>query len=164
MARSTAYWSANLYSDPDRAPQPAAPLRDLPPDSAARFGSIREGIRGLEGVQERVKFIPPSWNWAWEYAVMGRKLCWLHVMDTGIGGTFTLSEDDERQIPMVPKLSSVIERAILNGQRTGPIRWCWIEFTDRRSVDAFLAFMKRKAAWVAATPPDQKIFRRPRAG
>lgn len=139
-------------------------MRDLPPDAAARFRAIRDGIRAFEGVSERVKFIPPNWNWAWEYSCLGRRLCWLHVMETGIGGTFTLSDEDERQLPAGAKLSSIIDQSIRNGQRTGPVRWCWIEFSDRRSIDAFIAFMKRKAAWVAAAPPDPKIFRRSRAG
>ncbi|MEO8295438.1 MAG: hypothetical protein ABI613_07990 [Gemmatimonadota bacterium] len=164
MARSTAYWSANLYQDPETPPRPGSPLRDLPPDSADRFRSLRDGLRQFEGVSERVKFILPVWKWAWEYSFLGRRLCWLHVMETGIGGTFTLSEDDARQARTIAKLSTVIENSIRNGQPTGPVLWCWVEFTHRRSVEAFLSFMIRKASWVAAAPPDSKLFRRPKAG
>lgn len=113
---------------------------------------------------EKVRFIPPTWKWTWEYTYLGRKLCWLHVMETGVGGTFTISDEDERNLPGVTKLAAVIERAIKNSQRTGPVRWCWIEFSDRRSVEAFISFMKRKASWVAAQPLDSRVFRRSRAG
>ena len=138
-------------------------MRDLPPTAAERFRTLRTTLLELEGVTERIKFIRPNWKWTWEYALPNRKLCWLHMMETGIGGTFTLSLDDEREIAGV-KLASVIAEAIRSGQRTGPVLWSWVEFSDRKSIDAFLAFMKRKATWVAATPQDSRIFRRSKAG
>jgi hypothetical protein len=85
-------------------------------------------------------------------------------MDGGIGGTFTLSEDDQRQLSPNTRLAAAIDQSIRNGQRTGPVLWCWIEFTDRRSIEAFLSFMKRKAGWVAATPQEAKVFRKSKAG
>lgn len=162
MPRSTAYWSANLYPDPEREPRPAGPLRDLPALASGRFRTLRDGLLALPEVTERVRFMGVLWCWAWEYGMPGRRLCWLHVMDTGIGGTFTISEE-ERPLLLTPRLSAVIVRAVRDGQRTGPVRWCWVEFGERRTVEAFLGFMKRKAALVRA-PTDARIFGRSKAG
>jgi hypothetical protein len=164
LPRSSAYWSANLYQDPDQEPKRAAPLRDLPEISAARFRALREGLLDLTGITERVRFMGDQWRWAWEYGLPGRRLCWLHVMDTGIGGTYTISDETERGLITVPRLSAVIAKAYRDGQQVGPVRWCWIEFVDRRSVEAFLGFMKKKAAVVRALPPENRIFGRSRAG
>ena len=164
MPRSNAYWSANMYPDAEREPKPAAPLRDLPPLASARFRMLRDGLLGLPEVSERVRFMGTPWRWAWEYGLPGRRLCWLHLMDTGIGGTFTISDDEDRHLLVTPRLSAVIARSIRDGQRTGPVRWCWIEFSERRTVEAFLGFMKRKATLVRATPADARIFGRYKAG
>lgn len=163
MARSTAYWAANFYSDPDIPPRPGAPLRDLPPIASQRFRMLRESLLGIEDVTEKVRFILPNWKWTWEYAVSSRKLCWLHVMETGVAGTFALSDEDERQLERA-KPAGVIVAAVQNGHRTGPVRWCSVDFTDRKSIDAFLGFMRKKAAWVAAAPPESRVFRRRFAG
>jgi hypothetical protein len=163
VARSTAYWTANFYTDPEKQPRPGAPLRDLPPTAALRFRMLREALSQIDGVNEKVRFIPPHWKWTWEYSLPARKLCWLHIMDTGISGTFALSEDDARHLTKA-KPAGVIQYAIQSGQRTGPVTWCTLEFTDRKSIDAFLVFMKKKAAWVVASPPESKVFRRSSAG
>ncbi len=163
MARSTAYWAANFYRDPDEPPRPQAPLRDLPPIAAARFRMLRDTLRSIEGVHEKVRFIRPNWKWAWEYSVPARKLCWLHAMETGVAGTFAITDDDTRHL-VAARPAAVILRAVRDGVRTGPVTWCSLEFTDRRSVDAFLGFMKKKAAWVAAFPPESRVFRGRSAG
>ena len=150
MARSQAYWSANLYAEAGSPPRRGAPLRDLLPALASRFRSLREGLVAISGASEHIRFMGPLWKWAWEYAASGRKLCWLHVLNTGVGGTFTLSRDEESRTLATPKLAGVILRAAQTGHMTGPIRWCGLEFTDRKTVDAFLGFMRRKGAWAEA--------------
>jgi len=164
VPRSTAYWSANMYPDSEAEPRPAAPLRDLPPLASGRFRSLRDGLLALPEVTERVRFMGVQWRWAWEYGLPGRRLCWLHVMDTGIGGTFTVSDDEERHLLLTRRVPAVVARAIRDGQRTGPVRWCWIEFGERRTIESFLGFMKRKAVLVRATPADVRIFGRSKTG
>lgn len=163
MARSTAYWTANFYSDPEEPPRPGAPLRDLPPLAAQRFRMLREALLQIEGVSERVRFVRPNWKWTWEYSVPSRKLCWLHIMETGISGTFTISEEDEYRADRA-KVAGLVLQAIRDGQRTGPVRWCSFEFADRKRIDAFIGFMKKKAAWVAASPQENRPFRRTNTG
>jgi len=163
VARSTAYWAANFYPEPDDPPRPSAPLRDLPPIASQRFRMLRDGLLQIDGVSEKVRFILPNWKWTWEYSVPARKLCWLHVLETGVSGTFTMSEDDERQLDRA-KPAGVIIHSVRDGHRTGPVRWCSVDFADRKSIDGFLGFMRKKAAWVAATPQDSRVFRRKNAG
>lgn len=163
LARSTAYWAANFYCDPDVPPRPGAPLRDLPPLAAQRFRMLREALLEIDGVNEKVRFVLPNWKWTWEYSVLTRKLCWLHVMETGVAGTFAISDEDERQLERV-KPAGIIVTSVRDGQRTGPVRWCSVDFTDRKSIDGFLGFMRKKAAWVAATPQDSRVYRRKNAG
>jgi hypothetical protein len=152
MGRSNAYWRSNLYSDESAEPAPTAPLQDLPSTTAARFDALRKGLLGIEGVSEHVRFMGPTWQWAWEYGIGNRKLCWLHFMRSGIDVTFTLSESEEGRLTQGPKLSGALARAILEGQRTGPVKWCWLELGDRRAADAFLSLARRKAEWLTERP------------
>jgi hypothetical protein len=161
MGRSTAYWASNLYSDPDQEPSPTAPLGDLPATQAARFQVLRNGLLEIKGVIEQVRFMGSKWQWAWEYAVGNRKLCWLHQMRGGVDVTFTLSENEESRLAKGPKVAGALAKSIVEGQRTGPVKWCWLELDDRRSVDAFLSLARRKAAWLAERPA---LRRAPRAG
>ena len=124
---------------------------------------LREGLLQIGGVSEKVRFILPNWKWTWEYSVPARKLCWLHVLDTGVAGTFATSDDDERQLERA-KAAAVILTAVRDGHRTGPVRWCSVDFADRKSIEGFLGFMRKKAAWVAAHPQDSRVFRRSNAG
>jgi hypothetical protein len=163
LARSTSYWSANFYSDPDDPPRPSAPLRDLPPIAAQRFRMLRDTLVEIAGVTERVRFVLPNWKWTWEYSVPARKLCWIHVMETGLAGTFTISDEDARELGRI-KLAAGLRDIIRDGQRTGPVTWCSLEFSDRKTIDGFLGLMKKKAAWVAAHPQESKVFRRNTAG
>jgi hypothetical protein len=73
-------------------------------------------------------------------------------MKNGIDVTFTLSDSDESRLTKGSKLSAVIARSLLEGQRTGPVKWCWLELSDRRSIDAFLSLARRKAEWLAERP------------
>lgn len=159
MGRSNAYWRSNLYVSEIEEPAPTAPLHDLPPSLALRFRALREGLLQIEGVTEQVRFMGPTWRWAWEYGIGNRKLCWLHVMKSGVDVTFTLSESDEGRLAKGPKLAAVVARALVEGQRTGPVKWCWLELGDRRSIDAFLSLARRKAEWIAERPVPRRAPR-----
>jgi hypothetical protein len=161
MGRSSAYWASNLYSDPAEEPSPTAPLRDLPATQAARFRVLRTGLLEIEGVVEQVRFMGQTWQWAWEYGIGNRKLCWLHLMRSSVDVTFTLSENEETRLTKGAKLAGALAKAIVEGQRTGPVRWCWLGLDDRRSVDAFLSLARRKAAWLSERPA---LRRTPRLG
>ena len=153
MGRSATYWATNLYPDMKEPPRPAAPYRDLPMVEAGRFRTLREGVVKLPGVSEHVRFLGPTWRWTWEYGMGQRRLCWLHAMRGGVSTTFTLTQEEEREALRLPKLALPIQTALRYGQRTGPVRWCWLEVGDRKAVDALLTFLRRKAAWMAAMQP-----------
>jgi hypothetical protein len=159
MGRSSAYWTANLYLAEAEEPAATAPLQDLPPTVASRFRALRDGLLQIEGVTEQVRFMGPTWRWAWEYAIGNRKLCWLHLMKNGVDVTFTLSESDESRLAKGPKMAGVLARAVLEGQRTGPVKWCWLELGDRRAIDAFLSLARRKAEWLAQRPTTRRAPR-----
>jgi hypothetical protein len=159
MGRSTAYWTSNLYLSESEEPDPTAPLHDLPAAVASRFKILREGLLRIHGVTEQVRFMGPTWRWAWEYGIGNRKLCWLHLMKTGVDVTFTLSENDESRLGKGPRLAGVVSQALVEGQRTGPVKWCWLELGDRRSIDAFLSLARRKAEWLAERPAPRRAPR-----
>ncbi len=161
--RSSGYWSGNRYTDPAVEPDVAAPLDDLPPSVAERFRALRTGLLALDEVAETVRFMGESWRWAWEYGVGNRKLCWAHFIGDRVTVTFTLSDGEEDRLRRGVRLASVIVRAIDEGQRTGPVKWCWLELDDRRAVDAFLRLAAQKAQWLAERPRPQRSPRaRPR--
>ncbi|MGH7508419.1 MAG: hypothetical protein ACREMZ_02985 [Gemmatimonadales bacterium] len=161
MGRSSAYWTTNLYSDAEEEPSPTAPLSDLPSVQASRFRALRTGLLAINGVTEQVRFMGTKWQWAWEYSFGNRKVCWLHLMSGGVDATFTLSESEESRLAKGPKVGGSLAQAIVEGQRTGPVKWCWVELGDRRSIDAFLSLARRKAGWLAERPA---LRRAPRGG
>jgi hypothetical protein len=150
--RSSAYWSGNRYSDPEVEPERTAPLRDLPAAAAGRFELVRDGLLAIDGVAESVRYMGASWRWSWEYGIGSRKLCWLHVVGNGISTTFTLSDMEESRLRDVGRLPADLARAIAEAQRTGPLRWCWLDLGDRRIVDGFLTFARRKGEWLSERP------------
>jgi hypothetical protein len=152
LGRSSAYWSAHRYPDEEAEPERTAPLRDLPPAAGGRFELVRKGLLEIRGVTESVRYMGTLWRWTWEYGIGNRKLCWLHVVGSGISATFTLSDMEESRVRAIPRLPADIARAVLEAQRTGPVRWCWLELTDRRTVEAFLSFARRKGQWLAERP------------
>lgn len=158
MGRSSSYWQGNRYPHPSSEPAASAPLKDLPTAVAARFRLVRDGLKGIPGVIEHVKFLGPQWLWAWEYTLGTRKLCWLHVMQESLSVTFTVSDAEERRVGDARLPASVVE-AITHGQRTGPVRWCWLDFTDQRLATAFLGFAKKKAEWMRAEAPPGSLRR-----
>ena len=155
-ARSSAYWAANPYGDEAVEPAATAPLTDLPGTAAARFAQIRDGLRALTGVAESVRYMGPLWRWAWEYGVGNRKLCWVHVVGSSLSATFTMSDAEEDRLQRAGRVPAEIRRAIEEGQRTGPLKWCWLSLDDRRSVDTFLRLAGRKSEWLAERTPPQR--------
>jgi hypothetical protein len=156
MGRSAAYWAGNPYRTAEPEPAADAPYERLPAAEAARFRALREGLLGIRGVVEQVRFMAKPWGWAWEYGVGARKLCWLHPIPGGLGATFTLSDDDENRVLATPRLAQPILRAVREGQRTGPVKWCSLSFPDRRHVDAFLGFARRKTEWLLDDPATKR--------
>jgi hypothetical protein len=159
MARSSAYWAGNRYADPAREPEATAPLQELPAPAAARFRLLRDGLRALPGVGETVRFMGQSWRWAWEYGLGNRKLCWVHVIGDVVSTTFTLSDAEVDRVGRLGRLSADLTRAISEAQRTGPVRWCWLELADRRAIEAYLRFARHKAAWLAERPAPHRAPR-----
>jgi len=159
VSRSSAYWSANRYPDPEAQPDPAAPLKDLPAQAAARFKAIRTGLREVSGVVETVRYMGVSWRWTWEYAIGNRKLCWLHLVGNGISATFTLSDMEESRVRAIPRLSADVAKAVAEAQRTGPVRWCWLELGERRAIESYLRFARHKAEWLAERPAPHRAPR-----
>jgi Protein of unknown function (DUF3788) len=159
MGRSTAYWNSNLYQNEAEEPLPAAPLKDLAPGLADRFRELRDALLALSGVTEQVRFMGPMWRWTWEYGMGNRKLCWLHVMRNSVDVTFTLSENDESRLGKSGRLAKSIAKAIEEGQRTGPVKWCWLGLDDRRVAEAFLNLARRKAEWLAERPAPRRAPR-----
>ena len=155
-ARSSAYWAANRYNDEAAPPAASAPLKELPAAAAARFKVLRAGLTALDGVAEVVRYMGASWRWAWEYGVGNRKLCWLHVVGNTLSATFTMSDAEEDRLGRAGRVPADIRRAIDEGQRTGPLKWCWLPLDDRRSVDTFLRLAGRKAEWLAERPTPQR--------
>ena len=64
-------------------------------------------------------------------------------MKGSIDVTFTLSEGDESRLGKSGRVAGAIARALLEGQRTGPVKWCWLELADRRTIEAFLSLARR---------------------
>lgn len=152
QSRSSAYWAGNRYDDETQAPAPTAPLKDLPAAAAARFKALRAGLVALENVAEAVRFMGASWRWAWEYGVGNRKLCWVHIVRDGLSVTFTMSEAEEDRLRRGGRVPADVVRAIHEGQRTGPLKWCWLALDERRAVESFLRFAGRKAEWLGERP------------
>jgi hypothetical protein len=159
IGRSSAYWSGNRYPDPEVQPDPTAPLRDLPAQAAARFKAVRSGLLEIRGVLENVRYMGTSWRWSWEYGIGSRKLCWLHLVGNGISATFTLSDMEESRVRSIPRLSADVAKAVAESQRTGPVRWCWMELGDRRAVEGFLTFARRKGEWLNERPAPHRAGR-----
>jgi hypothetical protein len=110
-------------------------------------------------VAEVVRYMGTSWRWTWEYGIGSRKLCWLHLVGGGISTTFTLSDMEESRVRSIPRLAADVAKAVAEAQRTGPVRWCWMELADRRSVEGFLTFARRKAEWLSQRPAPHRTGR-----
>src|SRR5258708_33762290 len=98
------YWPTTLYTPPRKPPRRAAPPKALPLRAAQRFKRAREGVRALKHVTEQVVFLGTAWKWVWMYEVGGRKLGYLHPMETSLSGTFVLTEGEEREFALTDGL------------------------------------------------------------
>ncbi len=138
------YWATNLYKSPRKRPKSDAPLKDLPLRAAQRFKRAREGVRALKHVTEQVVFLGTAWKWVWMYEVGGRKLGYLHPMETSLSGTFVLTESEEREFALTDGLPKPLRHAMRDGLVAHGIRWCWMEFPDLDAVDAFIHLVRLK--------------------
>jgi hypothetical protein len=152
MSRSNAYWAGNRYADESVEPRPDAPLKDLPAAVATRFRAVRDGLVMLPDVAETVRFMGATWRWTWEYGIGNRKVCWVHIIGDTVSATFTVSATEEDRLRKTPRVAAELVRALDEAQRTGPVKWCWLELADKRAVEVFLRFAARKAEWLTERP------------
>jgi hypothetical protein len=143
------YWGTNLYLDPRKRPKPEAPLRDLSPRAAQRFRKAREGLCALKHVTEQVVFLGTVYKWVWMYEVGGRKLAYLHPMESGASGTFVLTESEEQELAQANGLMRSVRDAMRDGDVRDGLRWCWTEFPDLDVVNAFVDLIARKHHFLA---------------
>src|SRR2546423_2455651 len=130
------YWATTLYTSPRKRPKSDAPLKDLPPRAAQRFKRARERIRALRHVTEQVVFMGTAWKWVWMYEVGGRKLAYLHPMETALSGTFILSESEERELAVTDGLPRASREAVRDGRMAGGVRRWWVGVSHLGAVDA----------------------------
>ena len=138
------YWATHLYLSPRQRPKADQPVRDLPPRAAQRFKKAREELRNLRHVTEQVVYLGTTWKWVWMYEVGGRKLGYLHPMESGVSGTFVLSDMEEQEIGATNGLPRTIKQAVRDGVRVEGVRHCWMEFLDLDAVAAFVDVVRLK--------------------
>jgi hypothetical protein len=138
------YWATNLYQSPRARPKLDSPARDLPKLAAGRFKHAREGVRALRHVTEQVVFMGTAWKWVWMYEVGGRKLGFLHPMESGVSGTFVLTGAEEQELVLANGLPRAVKRAVKAGELMDGVRWCWMGFPDLDSVDGFIDVIRLK--------------------
>lgn len=138
------YWATNLYKTPRARPKSDAPTRDLPKLAAGRFKRAREGIRGLRHVTEQVVFMGITWKWVWMYEVGGRKLGFLHPMESGVSGTFLLTGAEEQELVLSDGLPRSVKQAVRDGEKVDGVRWCWMQFGDLNTVQGFVDVIRLK--------------------
>jgi hypothetical protein len=138
------YWATNLYKSPRARPKADAPTRDLPKLAAVRFKRAREGIRGLRHVTEQVVFMGTAWKWVWMYEVGGRKLGFLHPMESGVSGTFVLTDAEEQELVLADGLVRSVKHAVRDGEMIDGVRWCWMQFRDLDAVRGFVDVIRLK--------------------
>ena len=146
---TTDYWASHLYLSPRQRPKPDQPVRDLPPRAAQRFKKAREELRTLRHVTEQVVYLGTTWKWVWMYEVGGRKLGYLHPMQSGASGTFVLSEAEEQELAAAAGLSREVRHALRGGVVMDGVRWCWMDFPDLGTVEAFVDVVRRKHQFLA---------------
>src|ERR1700752_2518505 len=141
---NTDYWASHLYLSPRQRPKPDQPVRDLPARAAQRFKKAREELRSLRHVTEQVVYLGTTWKWVWMYEVGGRKLGYLHPMESGVSGTFVLNPAEEEELGLGDGLPRAVRQAVKEGTRDSGVRWCWMEFEDLEAVDAFVEVIRFK--------------------
>ena len=138
------YWASNLYKNPRARPKSDAPTRDLPKLAAGRFKRAREGIRSLRHVTEQVVFMGTTWKWVWMYEVGGRKLGFLHPMESGVSGTFVLNGVEEQELVGADGMPRLVKQAVRDGDVVDGVRWCWMEFPDLDTTEGFVGVIRLK--------------------
>lgn len=138
------YWATNLYKEPRKRPRVDAPLKELPPRAAQRFKVVREGVRAMKHVSEQVVFLGTAWKWVWMYEVSGRKLGYLHPMESSVSATFILTESEERELTGASDAPPVVHEAMRTGVVSAGVRWCWMDLSDLDAAQAFVAVIKFK--------------------
>ena len=138
------YWATNLYKEPRKRPKADAPIKELPPRAAQRFKLAREGIRAMKHVSEQVVFLGTAWKWVWMYEVSGRKLGYLHPMESSVSATFILTEAEERELTGASAAPAAVQAAMRTGVVSAGVRWCWMDLSDLETAAAFVAVIKLK--------------------
>jgi hypothetical protein len=123
---------------PRARPKSDAPARDLPKLAAGRFKRARENIRALRHVTEQIVYMGTEWKWVWMYEVGGRKLGFLHPMESGVSGTFVLNDVEEQELILADGLPRAVKQAVRDGRMVEGVRWCWMNFPDLDTVDGFV--------------------------
>ncbi|MGH7671327.1 MAG: hypothetical protein ACREMC_00375, partial [Gemmatimonadales bacterium] len=82
--------------------------------------------------------------WVWMYEVWGRKLGYLHPMQSGVSGTFVLTQTEEQEVGATNGLPRIIKQAVRDGTVADGIRHCWMEFPDLDAVAAFVDVVRLK--------------------
>jgi hypothetical protein len=129
---------------PRARPKSDAPARDLPKLAAGRFKRARENIRALRHVTEQIVYMGTEWKWVWMYEVGGRKLGFLHPMESGVSGTFVLNDAEEQELILADGLPRAVKHAVRDGRLVEGVRWCWMDFPDLDTVDGFVGVIELK--------------------
>ena len=162
MGRSSAYWTSNLYANPEEEPERAAPLRDLP--GGGRLAISRApGWAAADPRRGRTGPVHGS-DLAVGLGIRNREIasCAGCTSCAPVSTPPSLSPRTKKAASAKgAKVAGALGRAIVEGQRTGPVKWCWLELVDRRSVDAFLSLARRKAEWLAERTPPRRAPRPP---
>jgi len=103
----------------------------------------------LRHVTEQVVFMGTAWKWVWMYEVGGRKLGYLHPMETSVSGTFVVTQVEEHELAMTDGLPRPLRQAMRDGALASGVRWCWLEFPDLEAVDAFVHVIRLKHHFLA---------------
>src|SRR5512145_1879932 len=138
------YWASHLYLSPRQRPKADQPVRDLSPRAAQRFKKAREELRSLRHVTEQVVYLGTTWKWVWMYEVGGRKLGYLHPMESGVSASFVLSPAEESELAATSGVPRIIRAAVRDGVMDGETRWCWLELTGLDAVEAFVNVVRFK--------------------
>ena len=85
-----------------------------------------------------------------------------HHRELGLGHVYR-ERDGGRPDAEDPRLAADMVRALDEAQRTGPVKWCWLELADKRGVEVFLRFAARKAEWLTEHPARHRAAPRPQA-
>lgn len=138
------YWATTLYREPRKRPKVDAPLKDLPPRAAQRFKLVRDGVRAMKHASEQVVFLGTAWKWVWMYEVSGRKLGYLHPMESTVSATFILTASEERELTGLTTAPAAVHAAMRAGVMSDGVRWCWMDLPDLESAEAFVSVVKLK--------------------